>query len=203
MSSHPLPPPSKRWYRVAVGLAVVGLVAAAAWWPVATTRVFDAVEAFERTGPFGGAVELRTSGTHTFWVEGSCLTCHQNDPGTYRAAATVAVVDPRGRRLELRPAPARLYNTARREGRALWLFDVVAPGPHQVSLDFDTSGDWESTRPANVAVGRGEGLPVGIVGPMASMSLAGAAAGAALTAVTAVRRRRHYRRGAAGAGLRA
>ncbi|HVF33631.1 MAG TPA: hypothetical protein VM933_11400 [Acidimicrobiales bacterium] len=191
------PPPSPGWYRAAVAVAVAGLVAAATWWPYATTRVFDAVEAFERTGPYGGPVELTTTGTHTFWIEGPCLSCHDNLPGEYREVATASVLAPDGRELALRPAPARVFNTARREGRSLWLFDVRTPGVHRLSLALDTGGeDWENTAPANVAVGAGNGLPVGIVRPMAALGAGGIVGGGVLAVVTAVRRRRYYERSA-------
>ena len=190
------PPPSKRWYRLAGVLFVLGFLAAGAWWPYATTRIFDAVEAFERTGPFGGPVELTETGTHTFWVEGTCLSCHGNLPSEYRAAATVAVVDPGGRELELRPAPARVFNTARREGRSLWLFEVTTPGVHRLSLAFDTSGDWDNRPPGNVAISQGTGLPVGIVRPMVLFVLAGVGSAAAVALTTFLRRRRYYQRSA-------
>jgi len=192
MPDHPSPPPSRHWYRVAVAVAVLGLAAAGAWWPYATTRVFDAVEAFERTSRTGGPVELTDTGTHTFWIEGTCLSCHDNNPSEYREAATVAVIDPQGRTLELRPASARVFNTARREGRSIWLFDVRTPGTHQVSLDFDTTGDWDNTPPANVAISAGDGLPVGIVRPMLQFVIGGGVLGLALALVTYLRRRRHY-----------
>ena len=190
------PPPSKRWYRLAGVLFVLGFLAAGAWWPYATTRIFDAVEAFERTGPFGGPVELTETGTHTFWVEGTCLSCHGNLPGEYRKAATVAVVAPDGRELELRPAPARVFNTARREGRSLWLFEVTTPGVHRLSLAFDTSGDWDNRPPGNVAISHGTGLPVGIVRPMFLLIFAGVASAAAVALTTFLRRRRYYQRSA-------
>lgn len=189
-------PPSRRWYRAAALLVVAGLVAAGAWWPYATTRVFDAVETFERTGPFGGAIELDEVGTHTFWIEGPCLSCHDNQPSEYRTAATVAVIDPVGRDLELRPAAARFYNTARREGRSLWLFDVRTPGTHTLSLDFDRTGDWDNTPPGNVAISSGNGLPVEIVRPMFELIIGGALAGAVVATVTYTRRRRYYQRSA-------
>ena len=190
------PPPSKRWYRVAVALVVLGLVLAGAWWPYATTRIFDAVEEFERTGPFGGPIELRQTGTHTFWIEGTCLSCHDNLPSEYRAAATVAVLDPDGREVELRPAPARVFNTARREGRSLWLFEVETPGIHRMSLSFDTGGDWDNVPPGNVAISHGNGLPVQVVRPMVVLAVGGALSGAILAAVTYRRRRRYYERAA-------
>ena len=191
------PPPSKRWYRVAVAVVVFGLVAAGAWWPYATTRIFDAVEDFERTGPFGGPIDLAETGTHTFWIEGTCLSCHQNLASEYREAATVSVVAPDGRDVVLRPAPARVFNTARREGRSLWLFDVETPGVHRLSLAFDTSGDdWDNTPPANVAISAGNGLPVGIVRPMVVFAGGGIAGGLAIAVVTALRRRRYYQRSA-------
>jgi hypothetical protein len=186
------PPPSPRWYRVAVAFVVAGLVAAVAWWPYATTRIFDAVEAFERTGPYGGPVELAEPGTYTFWVEGTCLSCHDNLPSEYRNAATVAVVSPEGQEIELRDAAPRLYNTARREGRALWLFDITTPGTYRISLAFDTSGDWDNTPPGNVAISHGNGLPVGIVRPMALFAGGGILAGLALAVVTFLRRRRYF-----------
>lgn len=190
------PPPSPRWYRVAVAVAVLGFVAAAGWWPYATTRVFDAVEAFERTGPFGGPIDLTRRGTHTFWIEGTCLSCHDNMPSEYREAATVEIIDPAGRDLPLRPAPARVFNTARREGRSLWLFDVKAPGTHRLSLDFDTTGDWDNVPPANVAISAGNGLPVGIVRPMFRFAIGGVLVALAIAGVTYARRRRYYDRAA-------
>lgn len=192
MTANLSPPPSQRLYRVAVFVAVLGFVAAGAWWPYATTRVFDAVEAFNRTGRSGGPVELTDTGTHTFWIEGTCLSCHDNNPSEYREAATVAVVDPQGRELAVRPAPARVFNTARREGRSLWLFDVRIPGTHQLSLDFDTTGDWDNTPPANVAISAGNGLPVGIVRPMFQFVIGGGVTAVAIALVTFVRRRRYY-----------
>jgi hypothetical protein len=188
------PPPSKHWYRVAVALVVAGIVASLAWWPYATTRIFDAVEAFERTGPFGGPVQLDETGTYTFWIEGSCLSCHGNLASEYRAAATVALIGPDGKDVALRPAPARLYNTARREGRALWLFEVTSPGTHRLSLAFDTAGDWDNTPPGNIAISKGVGLPVGIVRPMVILALGGALAGGAVALVTYLRRKQYYER---------
>jgi hypothetical protein len=191
------PPPSKRWYRVAVVVAVLGLLAALAWWPYATTRIFDAVEGFERTGPFGGPIELDETGTHTFWIEGTCLSCHQNLPAEYRGAATVSVIAPDGSDVTLRPAPARVFNTARREGRSLWLFDVETPGVHRLSLAFDTSADdWDNTAPSNVAISPGNGLPVQIVRPMFVLGGGGVLTGIAIAVVTALRRRRYYERSA-------
>lgn len=188
------PPPSTRWYRLAVALVVLGLLAAVAWWPYATTRIFDAVEEFERAGPFGGPVELSQPGTYTFWIEGNCLSCHDNLPSEYREAATVAVVSPEGQEIELRDAAPRLYNTARREGRALWLFDVRTPGTYRVSLAFDTSGDWDNTPPGNVAISKGNGLPVGIVRPMFLFAFGGLLAGVAISTTTFLRRRRYFDR---------
>ena len=191
------PPPSTRWYRLAVVVIVGGLLAALAWWPYATTRIFDAVEDFERTGPFGGPIELDETGTHTFWIEGTCLSCHTNLPAEYREVATVSVISPDGKDLELRPAPARVFNTARREGRSLWLFDVETTGVHRLSLAFDTGGDdWDNAAPSNVAISPGNGLPVGIVRPMALFAGGGIAAGLGIIATTAVRRRRYYERAA-------
>ncbi len=190
-------PPSPRWYRLAGLIVVAGLVAAGAWWPYATTRIFDAVEAFDRLGPFGGEVALREAGTHTFWIEGTCLSCHDNDPAEYRAVATVAVNAPQGTALRLRPAPARVFNTARREGRSLWLFDAPRPGRYRVSLDFDTSGNWDNNPAQNIAISDGIGLPVRVVRPMFLLALGGIGLGAAISAVTWSRRRRYYARTAA------
>jgi hypothetical protein len=190
------PPPSKRWYRVATAVVVLGFLAAAAWWPYATTRIFDAVERFDRTGPFGGPIDLEETGTHTFWIEGQCLSCHDNLPSEYRAAATVAVIGPDGRDVELRPAPARVYNTARREGRSLWLFDVRSPGIHRLSLAFDTGGEWDNVPPGNVAISKGVGLPVGIVRPMALFAGGGVVAGLGIALLTYLRRKRYYERAA-------
>lgn len=192
----PARPPGKRWYRVAGLVVVAGLVAAVAWWPYATTRIFDEVERFDRTGPYGGTVALDRTGTYTFWIEGSCLSCQGNLPSEYRAAATVAVVGPDGRDVALRPAPARLYNTARREGRALWLFDVTSPGPHRLSLAFDTEGEWDNALPGNIALGRGVGLPVGVVRPMIGFAVGGALVGGILAGIVYLRRRRYYERSA-------
>jgi hypothetical protein len=189
-------PPSKHWYRVSWVLVLVGFVAAAAWWSYSTTRVYDAVEEFVRTAPFGGPVVLAERGTHTFWIEGECLSCHDNEPAEYREAATVSVTGPDGERLRLRPAPARVFNTARREGRSLWLFDVRAPGPHRIALDFDTSGDWDNRLPGNIAVSRGSGLPISIVRPMFLFAGGGIGLGAAIAGFVGVRRRRHFARSA-------
>ena len=189
------PPPSTRWYRIAVLLGVLGIVGALAWWPYATTRIFDAVERFERTGPLGGPIDLTETGAHTFWIEGTCLSCHQNLPQEYRDAATVSVIAPDGRDVELRPAPARVFNTARREGRSLWVFDVETPGVHRLSLAFDTSGrDWDNNAPSNIAISPGNGLPVGIVRPMVRFVLLGVGSGIAVASVAFVRRRRYYQR---------
>ncbi len=188
-------PPSKRWYRLAGALVVVGIVTAIAWWPYATTRVYDAVEGFERTSPFGGTVALLAPGTHTFWVEGACLSCHDNGPQEYRDVATVDIRDPSGAAVEVRPSAARVFNTARREGRSLWLFDAPAAGAYRIAFDLDTSADsWDNTSPGNIAVSRGDGLPVGIVRPMASFALAGLVAGATVAAVAWWRRRQFYAR---------
>ena len=186
-------PLSKRWYRLASALLVLGLVAAVAWWPYSTNRVFDAVEGFTRLAPYGGAVELRSAGVHTFWIEGTCLSCHDNEPEEYRAAATVRVEGPDGRRLRLRPGDDRVFNTARREGRALWLFDAPAPGTYAVSLAFDTDGEtWDNTSPENIAISEGRGLPVGIVRPMALFAGGGAAAAGLVALFVAWRRRRYF-----------
>ena len=184
---------SKRWYRLAAALLGLGLAAALAWWPYSTSRVFDAVEGFRRLPPFGGSVELERAGIHTFWIEGTCLSCHDNEPAEYRAAATVRIEGPDGRRIRLRPGDDRVFNTARREGRALWRFEAPAPGTYAVSLDFDTSGEeWDNTSPANIAISEGSGLPVGIVRPMAWFAVGGAAAATVVALFVAWQRRRYF-----------
>ncbi|HUP87572.1 MAG TPA: hypothetical protein VM143_18105 [Acidimicrobiales bacterium] len=186
-------PPSKRWYRVCSVLALLGFGAAIAWWPYSTSRVYDAVEAFERAAPYGGQVRLDGPGKHTFWIEGACLSCHDNEPEQYRDAATVRIEAPDGRPLRLRAAPSRVFNTARREGRALWVFDAPSTGDYRISLAFDTDGEeWDNTLPDDIAIGRGEGLPVGIVRPMAMLVGSGVTAALALAAITAWRRRRYF-----------
>jgi hypothetical protein len=187
-------PPSTRWYRLSWVLVVAGFLAAAAWWAYSTSRVYDAVEEFVRTAPFGGPVVLAEPGTHTIWIEGDCLSCHDNEPEEYREAATVSVTDAAGGPVRLRAAPARVFNTARREGRSLWLFDADEPGAYRIALDFDTSGDWDNRPPANIAIGRGTGLPVGIVRPMTLFAGGGVGLGAAIAVVVGVRRRRFYAR---------
>ena len=187
-------PPSKQWYRLSWVLVLVGFVAAGAWWAYGTSRVYDAVEEFVRAAPFGGQVVLTERGTHTFWIEGDCLSCHDNEPEEYREAATVSVTGPDGEAVRLRPAPSRVFNTARREGRSLWLFDVDDPGPHRIALDFDTSGDWDNRVPGNIAVSQGVGLPITIVRPMFLFAGGGIGLGAAVAVVVGVRRRRHYAR---------
>jgi hypothetical protein len=184
--------PSKRWYRLSWSLVVLGLLAAGAWFFYATSRVYDAVEEFDRLAPFGGEVSL-DGGTHTFWVEGTCLSCHDNEPKEYRDAATVSITGPDGRPIEVRDAPSRVYNTSRREGRSLWLFDVEQPGKHRISLDIDTNKEgWDNVVPDNIAIGEGTGLPVGIVRPMASMAGLAIAVAAIIGAVTALRRKRYF-----------
>ena len=186
-------PPSKRWYRFATALLVLGVVASVAWWPYSTSRVYDAVEGFTRTAPFGGEVRLTSAGTHTFWIEGACLSCHDNEPDEYRAAATVRVEAPDGAELPLRPGDDRVFNTARREGRALWLFDAPRAGLYRISLDFDTADEaWDNTAPANIAISRGSGLPVRIVRPMAVFAGGGTLAALAIVAFVAWRRRRYF-----------
>jgi hypothetical protein len=185
--------PSKRWYRLASSLVALGLLAAIAWWFYATNRVYEAVEGFQRLAPFGGDVVIEETGTHTFWVEGACLSCHDNAPSEYRAASTVAIVGPDGQRLAVRPAPARVYNTARREGRSLWLFDVTERGKHHIDFDLDTDTEgWDNTVPDNIAVGEGNGLPVGIIRPMAVMAGVSIGLAVVIAGVTMVRRRRYY-----------
>lgn len=186
-------PLSKRWYRLATTMFVLGVVAAIAWWPYSTSRVYDAVEGFTRTAPFGGELQLASSGTHTFWIEGTCLSCHDNEPDEYRAAATVRVEAPDGRRVPLRPGDDRVFNTARREGRALWLFEANSPGTYSISLDFDTDGEtWDNTAPDNIAISKGRGLPVGIVRPMALFVGGGVAAASAVALFVARSRRRYF-----------
>jgi hypothetical protein len=186
-------PLSKRWYRLSTLLLVLGVAAAVAWWPYSTNRVYDAVESFTRAAPFGGKVQLREAGTHTFWIEGTCLSCHDNEPSEYRAAATVRVEDPSGRALRLRPGDDRVFNTARREGRELWLFDAPEPGTYTISLAFDTNGEaWDNTLPDNIAISAGKGLPVGIVRPMALFAGGGVAAAAAVALFVSWRRRRYF-----------
>ena len=186
-------PLSTRWYRLATAVLVLGLVAAVGWWPYSTNRVFDAVEDFRRLPPFGGEVELRSTGTHTFWIEGTCLSCHDNEPDEYRAAATVRVEAPSGRPVRLRPGDDRVFNTARREGRALWVFDAPEPGPYTISLAFDTDGEaWDNTSPENLAISQGRGLPVGIVRPMGLFAGGGGLGAGAIALFVAWRRRRYF-----------
>ena len=186
-------PLSKRWYRLASALLALGVLAAVAWWPYSTNRVYDAVEDFTRAAPFGGNVELEEAGTHTFWIEGTCLSCHDNEPEEYRAAATVRVESPDGEALRLRPGDGRVFNTSGREGRALWLFDAPSPGTYKVSLAFDTDGEtWDNTSPDNIAISKGEGLPVGIVRPMALFAGGGVLAACAVAGFVAWRRKRYF-----------
>ena len=186
-------PPSKRWYRLASALLLLGVVAAVAWWPYSTSRVYDAVEGFTRLPPFGGSVEIDEPGIHTFWIEGTCLSCHDNEPDEYRAAATVRVEAPDGEAVALRPGDDRVFNTARREGRALWLFDAPSAGAYEVSLAFDTDGEtWDNTSPENIAISKGRGLPVGIVRPMVLFAGGGALAAVVVALVVAWRRRQYF-----------
>jgi hypothetical protein len=191
-------PPSKRWYRVASLIAFLGLAAAAAWWPYATTRQFDAVEQFVRTSYIGGTVAIRHAGVHTFWIEGDCLSCHDNNASEYRAVAKVSVVDPDGRPVRLRaPGSEWTFNTAKREGRALWVFDAPKPGPYKVRFDLDidlTNKDWDNVPPQNLAFGEGVGLPVRIVRPMVVLGGGGIVLALGVAGVTATRRRRYYDR---------
>ena len=185
-------PLSKRWYRLASALLLLGIVAAVAWWPYSTSRVYDAVEEFRRTAPFGGEVELE-AGTHTFWVEGACLSCQGNSPAEYRAAAAVEVTAPDGEAVQLRPSEDRVFNTSRREGRALWHFDAPVAGPYAISLAFDTDGEeWDNALPDNIAISEGAGLPVGIVRPMALLAGGGAAAAGAVALFVSWQRRRYW-----------
>jgi hypothetical protein len=186
-------PLSKRWYRLSSALLVLGVVAAVAWWPYSTTRVYDAVESFQRAPHFGGPVVLKKAGTHTFWIEGDCLSCHDNEPEEYRAAATVRVLSPGGRPVRLRPSSGRVFNTSRREGRSLWVFDAPEAGTYRISLDFDTDGEeWDNTPPDNIAVSEGDDLPVGIVRPMALLAGGGVVAAAAVALFVRWRRRRYW-----------
>ena len=190
MADRPL---SKRWYRLSSALLLLGVAAAVGWWPYSTSRVYDAVEAFTRAAPFGGEVRLTSAGTHTFWVEGACLSCHDNEPSEYRAAASVEVRAPDGRPLRLRAADDRVFNTSRREGRALWLFDAPEPGTYAISLDFDTDGEtWDNTPPENIAISKGRGLPIGIVRPMVLFAGGGALAAGAVALFVHWRRRRYW-----------
>lgn len=185
-------PPSTRWYRLSWSFVALGLVAAGAWWPYATTRVFDEVEAFTRLGPSGGAVALASTGVHTIWVEGACLSCHDNNSQEYRKAARVSLVAPDRRPVPLRPAPARVFNTARREGRSIWLFDARKVGRYELSVDFDTSGDWDNVVPSSVAVSRGIALPTHIARTMAELAGTGLAAALSIAVLTALARHRYY-----------
>lgn len=146
---------------------MAGVLAAGGWWVHATTEVQEAVNDFSRTrSAFGGVVELVRPGTHTFWIEGDCLSCVGNGPEEYRQAATVAVTGPDGKPVTLEPAADRLYNTGGNEGRALWTFEATDAGPHRITLGFDTSGTWDNRLPGRIAVGEGDGLPARIAAPM-------------------------------------
>ncbi|HEX2851206.1 MAG TPA: hypothetical protein VHN98_11655 [Acidimicrobiales bacterium] len=189
--------PSKRWYRVAAAIAGLGLLAALAWWPWAVTRIFYATDAFVRTrGMFGGRVELSHPGAHTLWIEGDCISCVGNEPREYRKVATVSITGPDGGALRVRPIGANWeYNTGGREGRALYVFDAPRPGAYVIRFDLDTSGrNWHSRLPSNLAVGRGVGLPVRIVRPMAALAGGGITAALLLTLLTYERRRRYFDR---------
>jgi hypothetical protein len=188
--------PSRRWYRVAVVIMMLGFAAAAAWWPYADTGVFRAVEGFTRLSRFGGEVQIAEPGRHTFWIEGPCLSCHDNSPASYRKAATVSLQGPGGQAVPLRPIATNwLYNTSRREGRSLWVFDVTDPGAHRIKLDFNTTApDWDNTPPSNIAISPGEGLPVRILRPMATFVFGGIGIAGALALVTRWRRKRFYDR---------
>lgn len=191
-------PPSERWYRLAGVIAVVGILAALAWWPYAATRVHNAVYAFERTSPFGGRVDL-DAGRHTLWIEGDCLSCRGNEPPEYRAVATVELrrIDVEGSApVTLRPCPPTwLYNTGAREGRALYVFDLAESGTYGLRFSLDTSSsEWDNRPPANLAIGEGYGLPVHIVRPMATLAIGGITVALVLTGITMLRRRRFYER---------
>ena len=191
----PNTPPSTRWYRAAGVIATLGIVAAFAWWGYASTRVHDTVYGFAHTSPFGGRVEL-PGGQHTLWLEGDCLSCHDNSPDEYREVATIDIRDPNGDPVAVRPADdGWLYNTGSREGRALYVFDVTEPGAHSVRFALDTSAvEWDNAMPARLAFGRGAGLPVAIVRPIVGLAGAGILVAVGLTAVTMVRRRRFFDR---------
>lgn len=189
--------PTKRWYRVAAAIVALGIVAALAWWPYAVTRIFYATDAFVRIGPTGGRANLVHSGTHTFWIEGDCISCVGNEPREYRRVAVISITGPDGKRVALRPIKANWeFNTGGREGRALYLFDAPTPGAYVVRFDLNTTGDrrWHSRLPGNLAIGEGVGLPVRIVWPMAALAGGGIAIALGLTLVTHERRRRYYDR---------
>ncbi len=205
-------PPSTRWYRLCGLVVLAGLAAAGGWWAWAVTANHYAIEEFARgavRGPFPtppelgpyvasfqGRVEVRGSGPHTLWAEGTCMSCAGITTERYRERTLdVAVIDGQGQPLDIRPPPSEwVFNSgAGREGRALYVVEVPEPGTYGVRWWVDVE-DFDQRMPTSLALGEGVGLPARILRPMLAIAGAGVLAAVGLALLTRWRRQRWYRR---------
>ncbi|CAA9249436.1 MAG: hypothetical protein AVDCRST_MAG50-2516 [uncultured Acidimicrobiales bacterium] len=188
--------PSKAWLKVSGAIAVLGLLLGGAWWMYALVQIHNTVKEFERTRFSSmGDVTLDAPGRHTIWFEGSRLSEKGNEPSEYRQFSKLTLTGPDGQPVAFEPAKQeRVYNTTAREGRAIWTFDAPSAGTYALRIEFDFSNGWNNIPARNLAVGRGEGLPVRVVRPIALIMGTCFAAAALLAWSTMRRRERTFRR---------
>jgi hypothetical protein len=180
---------STRWYKIAVLLVVLGLVAGVAWWARALLQVTDTVEGFRRIGR-GATVAVDEPGPHTVWAERPCAGyCPLEAADTYRRHIRVAFEaaggDGHAPRVVPHPSGGR-YNVGQgRDGRAVWLVTFPAAGEYRV----DVRSDAEVISP-ELWLGEGEHLPARVLVPAVQLAAVGVAGGLVLTLLTYRARRR-------------
>ncbi len=177
--------PSRVWYWVGAGIAVVGVIGAVLWFVLGMLSFAHQIDGFQRV-PVDGEphrVTLLRTGSYTAYHEA---------PGGNEAAASDGIeaelVSSEGRSVRLAEYDTTLtYDVGGNAGRAVFTFEIDTPGSYELRAS--------STEGGELALGRGVGgkLVRSLVGGFVIGFLA-VALGAPVVIVTAVRRQSARRR---------
>jgi len=181
------PGPSRVWYWVGGGAALIGVTGAVLWFVLGLLSLSHQVEGFQRV-PIDGEprrVNLLRAGSYTAYFEPRFGRASDSGP-----AVDARLVAPDGQEVPLSSYDSDLtYDFGGYQGRAVFTFRIDSPGAYQLQSSAADGGV--------LALGRGVGnkLVTSIVGAFA-IGIVGLAVGIPLVIVTAVRRHSARRRDA-------
>lgn len=167
--AYPRKPASAAWYLVALGVAVVGLLAAMGWGVASVNALDGRMDGYPR-GAVPGSVTVDVS------EPGRQIVYYEGAGDLPLAMRDLRVTAPGGRQVPAATYQSSLrYERQGRTGRTVATFQAERAGTYRVGV----AGDAGSGQGARMAVGDG-------FGRMVSLSLAGSVALAVVTMVAAL-----------------